>query len=127
MTSATGTDAHRTTGIGINGFGRMGRLVVRALQHQPTLQLVHVNELKGDVTTAAHLLEFDTVHGRYRGQVGVEGATLKIDGTTVTYSAEATPDAVDWDEHGVDIVLECTGKFLTVTTLERYFACGVSV
>ena len=125
MSSAPVTDTRTTTRIGINGFGRMGRLVVRALQHQPTLQLVHVNELKGDVTTAAHLLEFDTVHGRYSGQVGVDGAALSIDGATVTYSAEATPGTVPWDEHGVDIVLECTGKFLTVAALEGYFTRNV--
>ncbi len=114
-----------TTRIGINGFGRMGRLVVRALQHQPTLQLVHVNELKGDVTTAAHLLEFDTVHGRYPGKVGVDGDTLMVDGASVTYSAEGTPGAVAWADHGVDIVLECTGKFLSVANLEPYFEGGV--
>ena len=124
MSITTGNDERRTR-IGINGFGRMGRLVVRALQHQPTLQIVHVNELKGDVTTAAHLLEFDTVHGRYNGQIAVDGRNLKIDGTTVTYSSEATPGAVKWDSRGVDIVLECTGKFLTVANLDAYFARGV--
>ncbi len=62
-----------TTRIAINGFGRMGRLVVRALREHPELELVHVNERKGDVTTAAHLLEFDSVHGRYNGIVGTYG------------------------------------------------------
>ena len=55
------------TQVAINGFGRMGRLIVRALSHHPELHLVHVNELKGDVTTAAHLLQFDTVHGKFDG------------------------------------------------------------
>jgi glyceraldehyde 3-phosphate dehydrogenase len=114
-----------TTRIGINGFGRMGRLVVRALQHQPTLQLVHVNELKGDVTTAAHLLEFDTVHGRYSGNVGLDKTALVVDGTTVSYSSEATPGAVAWDARNVDVVLECTGKFLSVANLAPYFERGV--
>jgi glyceraldehyde 3-phosphate dehydrogenase len=113
------------TKIGINGFGRMGRLVVRALREHPDLQLVHVNELKGDVATAAHLLEFDTVHGRYGGTVEVSGEALVIDGATVTYSAQATPGAVEWSDHGVEIVLECTGKFKTVADLEPYFAGGV--
>ena len=66
VTSPRRTDDNR---IGINGFGRMGRLVVRALRHHPDLQLVHINELNGEAATAAHLLEFDTVHGRYHGTV----------------------------------------------------------
>jgi glyceraldehyde 3-phosphate dehydrogenase len=111
-----------TTRIGINGFGRMGRLVVRALRHHPELQLVHVNELKGDAATAAHLLEFDTVHGRYDRAVTTDGEALTIDGRIVTYSSHATPGDVPWDDHGVDIVIEATGKFRTVELLAPYFA-----
>lgn len=111
--------------IGINGFGRMGRLVVRALGRHPELQLVHVNEHKGDVATAAHLLEFDSVHGRYQGAVGHDGTNLHIDGNTVSYSAHNTAGAVPWDDHGVELVLECTGAFRTVRTLEPYFERGV--
>jgi len=113
------------TKIGINGFGRIGRLVVRALQHQPQLDLVHVNELKGDVAVAAHLLEFDTVHGRYPGKVGMDGTALMVDGGVVSYSSQGTPGAVAWDDHEVDIVLECTGKFLSLAGLESYFERGV--
>lgn len=111
-----------TTRIGINGFGRMGRLAVRALQHHPELLLVHVNEVKGGPATAAHLLEFDSVHGRYQGSVAVAGRSLVIDESPVTFSEFASPGEVPWDEHGVDVVLECTGKFRTVDTLEPYFA-----
>jgi glyceraldehyde 3-phosphate dehydrogenase len=114
-----------TTRIGINGFGRMGRLVVRALRDQPSLELVHVNEHKGDAATAAHLLEFDTVHGRYAGTVHTEGEGLIIDGRPVSYSANSTPGGVPWDSLGVDIVLECTGAFRTVEKLEPYFERGV--
>ena len=115
-----------TRRIGINGFGRIGRLVVRGLQSHPDLQLVHVNELKGDVATAAHLLEFDTVHGRYDGTVSVDGDSMVIDGQTVTYSSHDTPGAVDWvgagvDGGGVDIVLECSGEFRTAENLAPYF------
>ena len=74
------TSRRVTTRIGINGFGRMGRLVVRALRHHPELQLVHINEIKGDAATAAHLLEFDTVHGRYDGTVSTDDTSLTIDG-----------------------------------------------
>ena len=111
--------------IGINGFGRIGRLVVRALRERPDLELVHVNELSGDATTAAHLLEFDTVHGRYPGTVTTDGKTLVIDGASVTYSSLDTPGAVAWDECAVDVVLECSGAFRTTETLEPYFGRGV--
>ncbi len=114
-----------TMNIGINGFGRIGRLVVRALQHQPQLDLVHVNELNGDVAVAAHLLEFDTVHGRYPGMVGMDGTALLVDGATVSYSSEGSPGAVAWDDYGVDLVLECSGKFLSVASLAPYFERGV--
>ena len=114
-----------TIRLGINGFGRMGRLVVRALGLHPELELVHVNELKGDVTTAAHLLEFDTVHGRYRGDVGHDGTSLRIEGRTVGYSSSPTPGAVPWDDLGVDLVIEATGKFKDVPALEPYFDRGV--
>ena len=114
-----------TTRIGINGFGRMGRLVVRALRQHPELQLVHVNEIKGDATTAAHLLEFDTVHGRFAGTVSTDGTSLTIDGAAVSVSAHANPGDVPWDEYGVDLVIESSGKFRTVALLEPYFERGV--
>ncbi len=114
-----------TTRIAINGFGRMGRLVVRALRHHPELVLVHVNEHKGGVTTAAHLLEFDSVHGRYDGSISTNGSSLTIDGATVTFSAHDTPGAVPWTDHGVDLVLECTGAFRTADKLAPYFERGV--
>ena len=121
----TTTPVRTPVRIGINGFGRMGRLVVRALGRHPELQLVHVNEHQGDVATAAHLLEFDTVHGRYTGQVGHDGNALQIDGQPVTYSSHSTPGGVPWDDHGVELVLECTGAFRTVALLEPYFERGV--
>ncbi len=114
-----------TTTIGINGFGRIGRLVVRALRGRPDLQLVHVNELAGDVATAAHLLEFDTVHGRHDGTVSTDGADLTIDGHRVTFSSHDTPGAVPWAARGVDIVLECSGAFRTTETLSPHLDSGV--
>jgi glyceraldehyde 3-phosphate dehydrogenase len=114
-----------TTRIGINGFGRMGRLVVRALRHHPELVLAHVNEREGGATTAAHLLEFDSVHGRYQGTVSTNGSSLAIDGATVTFSEHDTPGAVPWADHGIDLVLECTGAFRTIDKLTPYFEQGV--
>jgi glyceraldehyde 3-phosphate dehydrogenase len=112
--------------IGINGFGRMGRLVLRALPRHPGIELVHVNEVKGGIATAAHLLEFDSVHGRYPGSVHVDRDALVIDEHRVTYSEHARPGDIPWADLGVDLVLESTGKFRTVDTLEPYFDGGVS-
>ena len=111
--------------IGINGFGRMGRLVMRALPRHPGLELVHVNEVKGGLETAAHLLEFDSVHGRFPGTVGVDRDALVVDDRRVSFSEHAHPGDVPWADLGVDLVLESTGTFRTVETLEPYFAAGV--
>ena len=111
--------------LGINGFGRIGRLVVRALQGRSDLQIVHVNELSGGVETAAHLLEFDTVHGRYAGEVTTDGTSITVDGSEITFSALPLPGEVPWDDHDVDIVLECSGAFRTTDVLDPYFRRGV--
>lgn len=111
----------QTIRIGINGFGRIGRLVVRALQHHPTLQLVHINEHMGTAETAAHLLEFDTVHGRYAGAVSAGENHITVDGHRVSVSHHDTPGAVPWGDPGVDIVLECSGAFRTTELLAPYF------
>jgi glyceraldehyde 3-phosphate dehydrogenase len=113
-----------TTRIGINGFGRMGRLAVRALGQQPELHLVHINEHKGGAETAAHLLEFDSVHGRYQGTVATDGASLVIDGRPVTFSEHGAPGDIPWADHGVDVVIEATGKFKTAADLEAHFTRG---
>ncbi|MEL7155678.1 MAG: ArsJ-associated glyceraldehyde-3-phosphate dehydrogenase [Actinomycetota bacterium] len=115
-----------TTRVGINGFGRIGRLVVRALRQYPELELVHVNELHADAATSAHLLAFDTVHGRYDGTVSSGDDTLTIDGTTVTHSSADSPGAVPWADHGVDLVLEASGKFRTTEMLQPYLEGGVA-
>lgn len=111
--------------IGINGFGRMGRLVVRALRQQPDLRLVHVNEHRGGIEAAAHLLEFDTVHGRYAGDVHLAGDRMVIDGEPVTFSEHSAPGDIPWDLHGVDVVIEATGKFKTAAAIEPHFEHGV--
>ncbi len=115
------------TRLGINGFGRIGRLVVRGLRRYPDLELVHVNDPAADAATAAHLLEFDTVHGRYDGAVDHEAGSeiITIDGRRTTVSQHAAPGDVPWDDHDVDIVLEASGRFRTTELLAPYFDRGV--
>jgi glyceraldehyde 3-phosphate dehydrogenase len=111
--------------IGINGFGRMGRLAMRAAWGWPDIEFVHVNEVKGGAATAAHLLAFDSVHGRWaHATAGGEGA-FTVDGTRVSFSEHARPGDVPWRALGVDLVLECSGRFRTPALLEPYFAGGV--
>ena len=114
-----------TTRVGINGFGRMGRLALRAGWHFPELEIAHINELKGGAETAAHLLTFDSVHGRWTREVSATDDAVVIDGKRVSFTAHAAPGDVPWKEHGVDIVLECSGKFRTPELLAPYFATGV--
>ena len=113
------------TRIGINGFGRMGRLALRAGWSRPDLQFVHINEVAGGPGAAAHLLTFDSVHGRWNRAVEPTDTHLTIDGAPVTFSSAARPTEVPWSTHGVDLVLECSGKFRTPETLEPYFDVGV--
>ena len=111
--------------VGINGFGRIGRLVLRAAWDFPELEFVHINEIKGGVEAAAHLLEFDSVHGRWQHDVRLAGDRIQIDRKSLSFSEYAKPELVNWQELGVDIVLECSGKFRTPETLNPYFSKGV--
>ncbi|MBA3326792.1 MAG: ArsJ-associated glyceraldehyde-3-phosphate dehydrogenase [Solirubrobacterales bacterium] len=111
--------------IAINGFGRMGRLALRAAWGWPELEFVHVNELHGDAQTAAHLLTFDSVHGRWAHEVQGAGGALAIDGKDVGYGSVGDPGSVPWGDLGVEIVLECSGRFRTREALQAYFERGV--
>ncbi|MBD2102135.1 ArsJ-associated glyceraldehyde-3-phosphate dehydrogenase [Leptolyngbya sp. FACHB-261] len=107
--------------VGINGFGRIGRLALRAGWGWPELEFVHINELKGGPKTAAHLLKFDSVHGRWAPEVEAEGDQVCIDGKYLSFSESASPGEVPWEEFGVDLVLECSGKFRSPELLAPYF------
>lgn len=110
--------------IGINGFGRMGRLALRAGWESPDLEYVHVNEPAGTAETAAHLLKFDSVHGRWDHEAAAVQDRLMIGGKAVSYSGKSTPSEISWDELGVDVVLECSGEFRTIEKLEPHFSNG---
>ncbi|BAY59472.1 glyceraldehyde-3-phosphate dehydrogenase (plasmid) [Leptolyngbya boryana NIES-2135] len=114
-----------TVRVGINGFGRIGRLDFRAAWGWSEFEFVHINEVKGGAETAAHLLKFDSVHGRWTPEVEAGSDRILIDGKPVTFSEYAKPGDVPWEDYGVDIVLECSGKFRTTETLDPYFKRGV--
>jgi glyceraldehyde 3-phosphate dehydrogenase len=114
-----------STRVGINGFGRTGRLALRAAWSWPQLSFTHINELNGDASTAAHLLTFDSVHGRWSEDVHGDGDVLAVNGTELGYSSAAEPGDVPWGELGVEVVLECSGKFRTPGVLDAYFRQGV--
>jgi glyceraldehyde 3-phosphate dehydrogenase (phosphorylating) len=98
--------------IGINGFGRIGRGFVRCMAESPQIfDLVLVNDLT-DVKTLAHLLRHDSVHGKFPGKVDVKEGGIEVNGSHVTISAERDPAAIKWKDHGVDVVIESTGKFV---------------
>jgi glyceraldehyde 3-phosphate dehydrogenase len=111
--------------VGINGFGRMGRLALRAAWGGADLEIVHINETKGGAATAAHLLEFDSVHGRFSRRIEAHERSIDIDGKSVSFTGHAAPGDVPWRDLGVNLVLECTGKFRTTALLNPYFDAGV--
>ncbi|MCA9212978.1 MAG: ArsJ-associated glyceraldehyde-3-phosphate dehydrogenase [Planctomycetales bacterium] len=111
--------------IGINGFGRMGRLGFRAAWDWPEIEIVHINENAGGAEVAAHLLEFDSVHGRWDRAVEANGDQLIVDGKSVSVSNFDRPGEVPWQDKQVDIVVESSGAFRTPELLNPYFAAGV--
>jgi len=96
--------------VGINGFGRIGRLVVRALLHNDKVEIVKINDLT-DNTTLAHLFKYDSVHGKFEGSVSADDSFLHINDHKIICSAEKDPANLAWGLAGVDIVVECTGRF----------------
>jgi len=108
--------------VGINGFGRIGRLVFRAAQDKD-IEFVGINDIT-DVNTLAHLLKYDSVHGKFPGEVKVEGNNLIVNGKTIPITAERDPAKLPWGELDVDIVLECTGLFRTMRTASLHQIAG---
>lgn len=109
--------------LGINGFGRMGRLGFRCGFDHPEYKIVQINEHKGTAETAAHLLEYDTVHGRWLRNISHTENSIIVEGQEISVTHENTIDAVDWS--GCDIVIESSGAFRTEATLSEYFRQGV--
>ena len=122
--------------VGINGMGRIGRLALRAAMGAAErqsddpragnrLEIVHLNELKGGAAATAHLLTFDSVQGQWRADIAAETEDrIRIGSKHLTFSAHATAGDIPWGDMGVDVVLECTGKFLTPQTLQGHLDRG---
>jgi glyceraldehyde 3-phosphate dehydrogenase len=122
--------------IGINGMGRIGRLAFRAAfgaaergsddpRRNNRLDIVHVNEIKGGAAATAHLLQFDTVQGRWRADIKTQGEdSISVNGKEIGFSSHPTAADVPWGDLGVDVVLECTGKFLNHATLDGHLKRG---
>ena len=109
--------------IGINGFGRIGRLVFRAAMKQNDVTVVGINDLL-DVNHLAYLLKYDSVHGNYDGTIDVEGSNLVVDGKTINISAERDPNDIGWGKLNTDVVAECTGIFTTLEKAQSHIEGG---
>ena len=121
--------------VGINGLGRIGRLALRAAmgaaERQPSdpragnrLDIVHINEIKGGAAASAHLLEFDSVQGRWREEIAAVGEAIRIGDRAIGFSALAAPGDIPWGDLGVDLVLECSGKFVTSAAVAAHLDRG---
>ncbi len=113
------------TKVGINGFGRIGRLVTRSIlaYHQDEIEIVGINDLT-DAKTLAHLFKYDSVHGTYQGDVSTTEDSLTIDGMEIGISSERDPSNLKWDERGAEIVVESTGFFRTKEDASKHIEAG---
>jgi glyceraldehyde 3-phosphate dehydrogenase len=110
--------------VGINGFGRIGRMVFRAaVQHFPDVEIVGINDLL-EPDYLAYMLRYDSVHGRFKGDIGVDGNTLVVNGKRIRLTAEKDPAQLKWKDIGADVVVESTGLFLTKESCEKHLAAG---
>jgi len=113
-----------TIKIGINGFGRIGRMVFRAaVQNFKDVEVVAINDLL-EPDYLAYMLKYDSVHGRFKGEVSVEGNTLVVDGKRIRLTQEKDPAALKWGEAGAEVVIESTGLFLTKETAQKHIDAG---
>lgn len=113
-----------TIKIGINGFGRIGRMVFRAaIANHQDIQVVGINDLL-EPDYLAYMLKYDSVHGRFKGEVSVDGGTLVVNGKRIRLTAERDPAALKWGEVGADVVVESTGLFLTKETCQKHIDAG---
>jgi len=110
--------------VGINGFGRIGRMAFRAIAKDfPGIEVVAINDLL-EPDYLAYMLKYDSVHGRFNGDVAVDGNNLKVNGKTIRLTAEKDPANLKWNEVGADLVIDCTGFFLTTESCQAHITAG---
>ena len=112
-----------TVRVGINGFGRIGRMVFRAAQDFDDVEVVGINDLL-DPEYLAYMLKHDSVHGKFKGDIAVDGHTLVVNGKNIRLSAERDPAELNWGDIDVDVVIESTGLFLTSETAQKHIDAG---
>jgi len=113
-----------TIKVGINGFGRIGRMAFRAISKDfPNIQVVGINDLL-DPEYLAYMLKYDSVHGNFPGEIAVDGNTMIVNGNSIRLTAERDPANLKWGDIGADLVIECTGFFLTEETCQKHIAAG---
>jgi glyceraldehyde 3-phosphate dehydrogenase len=105
--------------VAINGFGRIGRTLARLVVANKKLELVAVNDL-ADVQTMAHLFKYDSIHGKWLGEVAVNNGSLSVNGNIIRYTSIANPDLLKWDEVKADVVVECTGSLKSMEMIEKH-------
>ena len=109
--------------IGINGFGRIGRMVLRLSLKRSDVEVIAINDLL-DIKHLAYLLKYDSVHGKINSNISIDGNSLNIDGQKIKITSEKDPKQIGWDNIGVDVVLECTGIFTTLDTAQNHIDGG---
>lgn len=109
--------------LGINGFGRIGRIAFRVAVSRPDIEIVGINDLL-DVEHLAYLLKYDSVHGRFNGTVDVKNGNLVVNGNEIRITAERNPEDLKWDAVGAEVVLDCTGIFTTLEGAQKHIVAG---
>ena len=109
--------------IGINGFGRIGRIAFRIASERHNVEVVGINDLL-DVEHLAYLLKYDSVHGKFKGSIEVNDGNLVVNGKVIRVTAERNPEDLNWDSIGVDVVMECTGIFTTLEGAQKHITAG---
>lgn len=112
-----------STKIGINGFGRIGRIAFRIASEKQDVEVVAINDLL-DVDHLAYMLKYDSVHGKFKGTVEVQNGNLVVNGKTIRVTAEKNPEELKWDDAGVEVVMECTGIFTGKETAGKHLTAG---
>lgn len=112
-----------TIKVGINGFGRIGRIILRAAQERNDIEIIAINDLL-DANYMAYMLKYDSTHGRFKGAISVENGHLIVNDKSIRCTSEKDPSVLEWDKIGVDIVAEATGIFLTDTAARKHIKAG---